>query len=85
MTPCCLAGRSGMAEVFVADPDLSAAYPDWRRIDARASFWTRSVLEEFDYTVLFGQHFCLVGPGAVLRLSHLRGAPVRESGARHLL
>jgi hypothetical protein len=69
---------SGMAEAFVADPDLSAAYPDWRRIDARGQLLDEVRTEEFDYTVLFAQHFCLVGPGAVLRLSHLRGAPVRD-------
>jgi hypothetical protein len=68
----------GMAEAFVADPDLSAAYPDWQRIDARGQVLDEVHTQEFDYAVLFGQHFCLPGPGALLRLSHLRGEPVRN-------
>jgi glycosyltransferase involved in cell wall biosynthesis len=67
-----------MAEAFVADPDLSGAYPDWRRIDASGRVIGEVRTREFDYAVLFAQHFCLPGPGAVLRRSHLRGEMVRD-------
>ena len=71
-----------MAEAFAADPGLSAAYPDWLMIDAEGRVLDEIRTQEFDYAVLLGQHFCIPGPGAVLRLSHLRGEPVRDPARR---
>ena len=68
----------GMANAFAADPHLSGAYPDWRMIDGSGQVVGEIRTQEFDYAVLFGQHFCLPGPGAVLRRSCLRDEPVRD-------
>jgi len=68
----------GMVRTLAADPGLSAAYPDWLLIDRNGNALNEVRTQEFDYAVLFGQHFCIPGPGAVLRRSHLRGEPLRD-------
>lgn len=73
-----------MARAFADDSGLSAAYPDWRMIDASGRTLREIRTHEFDYAVLFGQHFCIPGPGAMLRRSRLPpGEPVRDPARRY--
>ena len=85
MTPALLGWASGMAEAFVADPDLSAAYPDWRRIDARGQLLDEVLTQEFDYTVLVRSAFLPGWSWCPLAALPSSRRPCARSGARHLL
>lgn len=74
---------STMLRAFANDPALSAAYPDWQMIDAEGRVLREIRTQDFDYAVLLGQHFCIPGPGAMLRRSHLpNGEPLRDPARR---
>lgn len=64
-------------------PDLVAAYPDWLTIDAEGNTRRKVLTAEWDLGLAFGWHFCIPGPGAVLRRSTLpTDEPVRDPRRR---
>jgi glycosyltransferase involved in cell wall biosynthesis len=69
---------AAMTEAMAGDAGLAAAYPDWRRIDAEGRTLAVVRTVEFSLEVAFGQHYCIPGPGAVLRPAMLAGEPVRD-------
>ncbi len=70
-----------MRDLFAEDPELAAAYPDWRKIDAGGREISTVRTAEYDYEVMLAQHFCLPGPGAFFRRRAMRGEPVRDPAA----
>lgn len=66
---------------FRDDPTLDAVYPDWFKIDANGRQLAKVTTRDYDYEVLFCQHFCLPGPGAFFRVGALAGEPVRDARA----
>ena len=72
---------STMRNVFASDPELAAAYPDWRKIDADGREISTVHTAEYDYAVMLAQHFCIPGPGGFFRRRVLGNAPVRDPAA----
>jgi len=70
-----------MRNVFASDPELAAAYPDWRKIDGDGREISTVEAAEYEYTVMLAQHFCIPGPGAFFRRRVISGAPVRDPAA----
>jgi len=70
-----------MRNVFANDPELAAAYPDWRKIDADGREISTVLTVEYEYAVMLAQHFCIPGPGAFFRRRMISGAPVRDPAA----
>ena len=66
------------------DAALSAAYPDWRMIDANGCTVRDVRTHAFEFATLFAQHFCIPGPGAVVRRSHLPAGEALRDPARGL-
>lgn len=73
---------AAMVSTMAAEPALAAAYPDWRRIDAEGRTLATVQTAEFSLEVALGQHFCIPGPGAVLRPALLGAEPVRDAARR---
>ena len=73
---------AAMVDAMDADPSLAAAYPDWCKTNAQGATLEVMRTAEFSMAVAFGQHFCIPGPGAVIRPALLGGEPMRDAARR---
>ncbi len=71
-----------MTGAMASDPALAAVYPDWRKIDAEGATLEDVRCAEFSLDVAFGQHFCIPGPGAVMRPALLGNEKARDPERR---
>src|SRR5262249_28967188 len=69
-------------QLFGHDPDLSAVYPDWLWMDSNGRTVKKVITHEFDLKIMLEQHFCIPGPGALFRRSHVSTEPVRDPERR---
>lgn len=70
-----------MRNVFASDPELAAAYPDWRKIDADGREISIVHTTEYDYAIMLAQHFCIPGPGSFFHRRVLGSEPVGDPTA----
>jgi glycosyltransferase involved in cell wall biosynthesis len=73
---------TAVGESLGSDRNLSAVYPDWQLIDELGRVVREVRTGEFDFRVLLEQHYCLPGPGAFYRRSHLEGRTPRNPSRR---
>lgn len=50
-----------------AHPDVLVAYPGWEMIDSAGKVMALQPMYEYDYNILLRWHYCLAGPGSMLR------------------
>lgn len=58
--------------------EISVVYPDWGIIDENGILVLEKEVRDFSRKHLIGELVCLPGPGSVIRLSALSGAPLRD-------
>lgn len=69
---------------FDRDPDLVAAYPDWRTIDTAGRTVSETAAPAFDLARMLCFHECHPGPGAMVRAEALRDAGGRDATYRYV-
>jgi len=77
-----LPGWAAAMAAAMARQELVAAYPDWRRIGPAGEVEAEIRTDDWNLETAFAQHYCIPGPGAVIRRSALAGEPMRDAARR---
>jgi len=67
-----------------ANPDAIGCYPDWDIINSSGYFVEAHRLPEFDRRLMLHAHWCLPGPGAVIRRSVVRAIGGKDGSFRQV-
>ena len=73
---------SGVSELFDLNPELVAAYCDWKKIDQNGDLVKVVYLPDFSLELLLGRSQCLPGPGTFFRRSSALEIGGRDIGWR---
>lgn len=71
-------------EVLDSHPEVIATYPDWDIIDTSGFFVEAHRLPEFSRELMLTAHWCLPGPGVVVRRETLRKVGGRDTSFRYV-
>jgi GT2 family glycosyltransferase len=80
-----LPGAVSAAVSFMMErPEIMLGYPDWNGIGPTSEILARYQAVEYDYLFMVRHHYCLVGPGAMMRRQVLDLAGMRDPEFRYV-
>ena len=72
-------GAISEAVAFMKDhPDVLVGYPDWDMIGPQSELVEHRQVPEYDYMLMLKRHYCVVGPGAIMRRQVFQLAGMRD-------
>ena len=70
---------------FMKDrPDVLVGYPDWDVIGPDSELLLHRQVPEYDFMLMLKRHYCLVGPGAVMRRDVLTKTGMRDPAFQYV-
>jgi glycosyltransferase involved in cell wall biosynthesis len=67
-----------IVEFMNDNPQILVAYPDWNVIGHDSKILFHRQVPEYDYMLMLKRHYCIVGPGAVMRQTVLDVTGMRD-------
>ncbi len=69
---------SAAVEFMMGHPDVLVGYPDWNMIGPKSEPMEHRRLPEYNYMLMLRRHYCLLGPGAIMRRKVFRLVGMRD-------
>lgn len=64
-------------------PDVLVGYPGWDMIDSRGKVLLTQPMYDYDYDIMLRWHYCVAGPGAIMRRAVLALEQGRDESFRY--